>query len=232
MNVAVLIMTDGRDELLDRTLQSAQGHLGGQVTRWFIHDDTGDGDHREDLRRRYPQAEVISASHHRAGFGGSIHRAWRWISLFSEADYVFHLEDDFILNRRVNLRAMARVLAACPHLAQLALRRQAWNADEVAAGGIVEQHPDDYVDAGDHDGNRWLEHRRFFTTNPCLYRRQLCTADWPTGAESEGRFGLGLLRGGLPWGVPGDRVRFGFWGARDSGEWVEHIGHQRAGTGY
>jgi len=26
--------------------------------------------------------------------------------------------------------------------------------------------------------------------------------------------------------------RFGFWGARDSGEWCRHIGHERVGTGY
>ena len=29
-----------------------------------------------------------------------------------------------------------------------------------------------------------------------------------------------------------DDARFGFWGARDSGEWCHHIGVDRVGTGY
>lgn len=232
MNIAVLIMTDGRDDVLDRTIQSARAHLGGPIVRWMIYDDTGDGEHREELRRRYPQVRLISAGR-RAGFGGAIRRAWTFISLFSEADYVFHLEDDFVFNSPVDLRAMAGVLAACPHLAQMALRRQPWNDAERAAGGVVEQHPGSYIEiSGGDDGHAWLEHRRFFTTNPCLYRRELCAAGWPPGAESEGRFGLSLLEHGLPWGVAGPDVRFGFWGSRDSGEAVEHIGHQRAGVGY
>lgn len=236
MNIAVLVMTDGRDDLLDRTIQSAQWNLGGPIVRWMIHDDTGDGDHREALRRRYPHVELISASNRRAGFGGSIRWAWTVLSLQAEAaevDFVFHLEDDFVFRQPVDLRAMAEVLTASPHLAQMALRRQPWNDAERAAGGIVEQHPGSYVEiSGGDDGRAWLEHRRFFTTNPSLYRAELCAVGWPAGAQSEGRFGLGLLERGLPWRVPGPDVRFGFWGARDSGEWVEHIGHQRAGTGY
>ncbi|MCK9921602.1 hypothetical protein MXD61_06815 [Frankia sp. AgPm24] len=234
MDITVLVMTDGRDDLLDRTLQSAQWSLGGPITRWMIHDDTGDAQHREALKARYPQAGVISASNRRAGFGGSLRWAWIVITLLAKADeecFVFHLEDDFVFRHPVDLRAMADVLTAHPHLAQLALRRQPWNPAERAAGGIVEQHPDDYTEVRDGE-HAWLEHRQFFTTNPCLYRRELCTAGWPTGPESEGRFGLGLLDTGLPWGVPGDEVRFGFWGGRDSGEQVEHIGTARVGTGY
>ena len=54
---------------------------------------------------------------------------------------------------------------------------------------------------------------------------------WPDGAESEGRFGIGLRTDGFD-SVPGARVRFGYWGGRLSGEWVHHIGHRRAGVGY
>ena len=102
---------------------------------------------------------------------------------------------------------MARVLASEPYLAQMALRRQPWNAEERAAGGIVEQHPEDFYDrwTGQHE---WLEHRRFFTTNPCLYRRQLLEHGWPEGTESEGHFSIQLRDLGYS---------FGYWGARDSG---------------
>ncbi|ABW12519.1 hypothetical protein Franean1_3107 [Parafrankia sp. EAN1pec] len=239
MSIAVLVMTDGRDEHLDRAVQSARWHLGGPITEWFMHDDSGDDDHRAQLATRYPQFVQLGIGPRR-GFGGAISWAWSVLTInraldfafYLEDDFVFHLEDDFIFHQPVDLGAMADVLTSRPHLAQLALRRQPWNDAERAAGGIVEQHPDDYVEQTDEDGNAWLEHRRFFTTNPCLYPRELCSAGWPAGPDSEGRFGLRLLERGLPWGVSGADVRMGFWGARDSGEWVEHIGHQRAGTGY
>ncbi|WP_241831196.1 hypothetical protein [Parafrankia soli] len=225
-------MTDGRDDTLDRTIQSASWSLGGAIVDWLIHDDTGDASHRRALEDRYPRFSVIPSPLRRAGFGGAIRQAWEFIYTWSKADYILHLEDDFTFRQAVDLAAMAQVLAERPHLSQLALRRQPWNDAERAAGGIVEQHPDDYVQVTDEHGHAWLEHRRFFTTNPCLYRRELCSAGWPAGAQSEGRFGLGLLRSGLPWGVSGPDVRMGFWGARDSGEAVEHIGVQRAGMGY
>jgi hypothetical protein len=119
---------------------------------------------------------------------------------------------------------MALVLDHHPDLVQLALRRQPWNPEEQAAGGIVEQHPDDYTER-EWRGHRWLAHRRFFTTNPSLYRTDLIrTEEWPDVEHSEGMFTHQLLADPL--------VSFGFWGARDSGEWCTHIGHQRVGTGY
>lgn len=230
-SIALLVMTDGRDEELARAIESASVSLEGPIIRRFVHDDTGDEAHRAWVDLRWSFIDQIGAGARR-GFGGAIAYAWSVLAVREDIDFVFHLEDDFVFNHPVDLAAMAAVLAENPQLAQLALRRQAWNAAEAAAGGIVEQHPGDYAEMGDLAGHRWLEHRRFFTTNPCLYRRELCSAGWPARAQSEGHFGIGLLRDGLPWGVPGESVRFGFWGARDSGEAVEHIGHQRIGTGY
>jgi hypothetical protein len=140
------------------------------------------------------------------------------------ASHVWWHEDDFILTRDVDVSAMAGTLDAERDLVQLALRRQPWNDAERAAGGIVEQHPDQFYEVWDR-GRVWLEHRRFFTTNPHLIRAEWLTeTQWPEGPESEGRYSLSLFAGG--------RLRCGFWGARDSGEWCEHIGHERVGTGY
>jgi hypothetical protein len=226
---AILVMTDGRAAYLRKCLTSAYEHLlydyglqPDQVAELWMHDDTGDDEYRARLAAEYPGFEQIGRGPRR-GFGGAIQRAWRVLAARSSADYVFHLEQDFVLTRSVDLDAMAEVLQNHPSLMQLALRRQPWNEAERAAGGIVEQHPDDYREV-EWRGHAWLEHRRFFTTNPSLYRRSLCSLGWPTGAQSEGRFGLSLF-----W--YGDKV-CGFWGARDSGEWVEHIGHERVGVGY
>jgi hypothetical protein len=81
-----------------------------------------------------------------------------------------------------------------------------------------------YTDRHDVYGNQWLEHRRCFTTNPCLYRRSLCAAGWPDELDSEGLMTQRLN------GDPANR--FGYWGPRDDSPWVHHIGSHRVGTGY
>jgi len=200
MSIALLLISDGRDEYLARTRASAVAML-----------------------PRFDHVIHVDDAGHELGFAGAIQEGWRRV-LATDAHYVFHLEQDFTFNRPAGVAGMAQVLRARPHLAQLALRRQPWNAAERAAGGIVEQHPDDYVERA-LGPYRWLEHRRFFTTNPCLYRRWICAQDWPDGPESEGRFGIELLQ-------RRPDMRFAFWGARDSGEAVTHIGEMRAGVGY
>ena len=222
MSVALVVFTDGRDTLLEQTITSAEERLEGPIVERWIHDDTGDDVHRAWIEAQWPSYRQIGGGPRR-GFGGAIRHTWARLVVGSKAEHVFHLEDDFIFRRSVDLAAMAAVLDDHHHLVQLALRRQPWNDAERAAGGIVEQHPDDYLEISDA-ANTWLEHRRFFTTNPSLYRRSLCRLGWPNVAQSEGVFTHQL--------TIDPAVRFGYWGDRGSGEAVEHLGHVRAGAGY
>lgn len=226
--IELLVMTDGRREHIGDTIRSAGDNLVGPIERRWIHDDSGDRDHRAWLEEQFPGWLVIGHPAGRQGFGGAISNAWRHLQAAGAAPFVFHLEDDFTFNRPVDLVSMVEVLKRRPYLVQLALRRQPWNVAEIEAGGIVEQYPDDYVETRLEDGApgpAWLEHRRFFTTNPSLYRRELMARGWPAGAHSEGRFGVELV-------AEDPDARFAYWGSRDSGEWVRHNGHTRNGTGY
>lgn len=220
--ICLLVLTDGRKDCLLRTVGSFNEMVSGRITRRVMHDDSGDPDYRVWLNETFaPDFEIIGPRR-RSGFGEAIARSWRHVAESPER-FVLHLEDDFTFNRPVDLTDLADVIDRHPHLVQLALRRQPWNPEERAAGGIVEQHPDDYADCS-ANGHSWLEHRRFFTTNPSLYRRSLCAVGWPLVEHSEGHFTHRLLAD--------PRVRFGFWGARDSGEWCHHIGVERVGVGY
>lgn len=221
--IDLIVLTDGRDHIF-RAIPSAMMFLEGPIARRVIFDDSADPANHERLRRIFADWEVI-ASPSRSGFGGAINNAWAWLRDNSDSPFVFHLEDDFTFQRAVPLIHLADVLNKTPDLIQLALRRQPWNHDEIAAGGIVEQHPGDYHEVRDHAGRHWLEHRRFFTTNPSLYRRSLTGRGWPQCANSEGHFSIELFEE-FP------NARCGFWGARESGEWVHHIGTTRHGTGY
>lgn len=217
----LLVMTDGRLDCIEQTIESARTNLDGEVTYKVIHDDTADDQHRDRLREMFPDFEVIGQQR-RMGFGGAIQSAWGNIKARPER-FVFHLEDDFTFNEPIDTPAMAHVLDRNPDIVQMALRRQPWNPSELAAGGVIECAPEAYIECSDGLSD-WLEHRLFFTTNPSVYRRTLTDKGWPAGDHSEGVFTRQLLDG------PG--VRFGYWGRRTDAPKVHHIGEHRTGTGY
>lgn len=197
MIVALLVISDGRDEYRQLTLDSAAEML-------------PQPDHLVEVDDR----------DHTLGFDGAIRAGWDQI-LDTDATHVFHLEADYTFHRPVLLAQMGEVLDRHPYLTQLALRRQPWNDIEAAAGTVVP----DYAIEHEMGASRWLEHTRNFTTNPSLYPRWLLEYGWPEGPHSEGRFS-GYLRKLRP------DLRFAYWGGRDDGEAVHHIGVHRAGRNY
>lgn len=222
MSIALLVITDGRRDCIQQTISSAYQMLEGPITHHLIYNDSGDPAYEFWLRHMYAKTFKIHNSSRRRGFGGAIQAAWRILGRLP-IQYVFHLEDDFTFRRPVLLDRMVQVLSDNPYLVQLALRRQPWNFLEAEAGGVVELHPDAYTEMSAGD-SIWLEHRLFFTTNPSLYRVELCDKTWPAAGQSEGRFTHELLAD--------PEIQFGYWGSRDSGEWVHHIGSTRAGERY
>jgi hypothetical protein len=232
VSIAFLVITDGRDEYLRQCIASLDYLHGPVVERWMF-DDTGDSAYRSELRERYPQWRHIHAGP-RSGCAGAFRSAREQVRNSTGAKFLFMIEQDFTFFRYVNMRAMMQVLDDNQHIAEIALRRQPWNEQERAAGGVVEQHPDWYVDKEDKDGRKWLEQGVFYTTNPHLERTSLLNIPWPdhqVGRYSEDTFTHILKSHGTP-EVVGDDVRFAYWGARDSGVWTTHIGYERAGKDY
>jgi hypothetical protein len=210
MTVALLLISDGRHDYLERTLASLTTALGFRSEHELRQSFTGDGN----------QWVHVRDDDHLLGFAGAIAKGWNQV----RTDHVFHVEADFVFSDRMPaLGEMIDLLQRQPQLAQVALKRQPWNAEERVAGGIVELHPDDFTERHD-DYAVWTEHRRFFTTNPSVYSSRLCRIGWPQEPQSEGMFTHRLLRDPL--------LRFAFWGAKLDPPRVEHIGAERAGVGY
>jgi hypothetical protein len=116
---------------------------------------------------------------------------------------------------------MIRALEDHPYLIQMALLRDACYPAERERGGIL-GHPESEFELVRSGGDEWLEHRRFFTLNPTLFRRHLTAHPWPAERHSEAVFGRSLFRS--------PEARAGLWG--DGQAWVTHIGEVRAGAGY
>lgn len=222
--VAVLLIGDGRDELRSDTVQSFLAQVYGYRLGYVVE---------------------VDDRHHTLGFDGAIEAGWHYLAMaLREAaqaglpapfDYVFHLEEDWLFLESIDLRWLAAMLAgaatpkrsALPVLAQAALKRGPVNEVERAAGGLVEQWPDEYRDAGtitpEAGGVPYLTHRLFFTTNPSLYRSSLMLLGWPRCPQSERVFTSRCLQHGY---------HFGFYGERQHPPTVEHLGAVRTGTGY
>lgn len=223
MAVTLVVFTDGRDYIYE-TVPSALAMLDGPITRRIIYDDSGDALNRDRLAAAFPTFTITHCPEGRQGFGGAIRFMWKYLASLDENEFVFHLEDDFVFNRWVNVAAMADLLRDLSAIQQVALRRQPWSQEEHEAGGVVERHPERFASCESH-GYPFLWHREFFTTNPCLYRRSLCRRGWPDDPQSEGKLGA-LLR------MEADNPPFAYWGSRDDEPWVTHIGRERVGSGY
>lgn len=213
--IALLLMTDGRTEYIHQTISSSYSMLRGPITERWMHDDSGDEEHRQWLRTRFPDFAHIGEGP-RKGFGGAYSFAWKTLATKSEASFIFNLEDDFTFNRNIPLEDMARVLNDNPHVYQMALRRQAWNQEEIRAGGVIERWPDNFKQ---EDG--WISHRMFFTTNPSLYRKSLvATRRLPDVKDSEGHFHHSIINSD-------PNALYGYWGLKTDSPWVNHIGRIR-----
>lgn len=233
MKYMLVVITHGIDSNpLNRTLMSFRSCVQPEPVAGYMH---ADGEHAENhsyaaVGRHAWTSWTLGSAFIPSGFCRSARDSWREAAASSDVDYVFWLEHDFIFRRSIDLRPLAEVLDANRHLAQMQLMRDPVNEREVAAGGLFESRPGQYVprwrgeDATDEGPGApaWHEHRSYITTNPCLMRREfMAEHPWPNHADQcEGKFGLELLEAGFSFGV---------WG--DGSPYVEHIG-ERNGFGY
>lgn len=226
-SVTVIVHTGGaeaswpeRSAYLRRSLASLNERVSGPIIQRVIYSDWDDR-HRAELDEiaREHGFYIAGDGHH--GYTGSMQRMWKYLGRRAQGEYVFATEDDFVYPRPVDLRPMIAALQDEPHLAQIALLRDAFYQDERETGGILGWPEPAFTRIGQNGTSR-LEHRLFWTANPSIFSRSITATPWPTGKHSETLFGQALLKD--------ERTRFAFWGSGE--EWTKHIGAVRAGTGY
>jgi hypothetical protein len=227
--VALIVQSGGapetwpqRSAFLRATLASLNEHL--VLPKWerrVIWSDWGD------LFRQ--ELEDIAAEHgfylpprltseRRRGYTASMQAKWRYMATIVKAPWVFLSEDDFTLDRDVDVAAMVEAMDRNPHLVQMALLRDAHDGER-ERGGILGHPKDAFTRTDTH-----LEHARFFTANPSLVRRSIAFEPWPDGHNSESVFGRRVFG-------RDKRARAAFWGHGE--QWVTHLGWDaRAGGPY
>ena len=173
--ITVVVVADGRKEYLTRAVESL-ARLRGPISVRLIHDDSGEAPFTSWLWETYGDRWQVHSTGRRLGFARAMKSAREWVADHDRNPRVWWHEQDFVLTRDIDLEAMGTVLDAHPGLAQMALRRQPWNAAERAAGGIIERWPDDF-DPVTTRGHDWLRHRRWFTTNPAPLPRSVIVSE-------------------------------------------------------
>lgn len=210
MRVGCVVITDGRVEPMARTVRSLLDNVHYEWDDLVMVNDSADADHQHLLKVAFPEFRHI-AHEERLGFAGALNSAW---AATDECDYLFHLEDDFKMKREIPIPDMIRVLQENPHIAQMALKRQPVNAAEVEAGGYLFDNEVEHKSSGDAS---WMEHRKFFTTNPSVIPKWVRDRRFQP-PEAEGKFAIDLF-------AERPDVRCAYWGSGE--EWVTHIGDER-----
>jgi hypothetical protein len=201
------ILTDGRADYLCEAMDTIDRL--GKFDERFIVDDSGDPDYTKWLRENFRGVKVYN-NPTRRGLAGAVEAVWHRAVAF-DADFLFHMEDDFLINEPIDVRSIVATLEGEPDVAQMLLKRQPLVHAELAAGDILGAMGDIDARVG------WVTQQTIFSLNPCVIPRWVLELGWPSGNEAE------MTRNLLAQGA-----RFGVWGDPGSRPLVHHIGDSRS----
>lgn len=224
MNYVLTILSSGRPVYLERTLNSYMQFLNPEPSAVYLFND---GPCLKPLPLDLlPQAPDFEWSDSMLGQCSAQAYCWQ-AAAESEHEWAFHVEDDVVLLRPLDLRNLAAVMERESTLAQMALVRCPWGA-EIEYGGYIPMVPGHYTrrqtacNTPRHRGElmEWIATTRNWANAPALYRTELARSyTWPARPGCETTVGPELIA------RDPDTV-FGLWGAGEP--WVAHIGVERA----
>lgn len=222
MKVLLGIIGNGRADLLERTVASLEEKVKYPFFKRILIDDTGRAEYAVELEEKYGTRYHIIAHPENRGLSGSVRTLWEAAQIL-DVDYIFHVEEDFTFNADIDIEKLISILTMAPHLWQVALKRQPVNPEEAEVGGFMQQDPGAYTQYySNHDPSLvWVEHRKFFTLNPCLYPLSITRPLWPKGG-GEREFSQHVFQN--------PENACAFFGAVDDPPLVDHIGNYRGGN--
>lgn len=226
--IAHVVVTNGRQDYLEKTMQQCFLNVGWdnlKLIGCYIVDDSGDPKYREWLAARFPRYEIVPVGDTPQGYARAMKTVWKTVKR-SGADYVFHLEDDFLFRNPVMLSDLVTVLQDDPGLAEVAFVRQPWFQNEIRHGGLIKalevRQVGPFTDMVSKSGINYIKHRAGWTTNPCVYPRWVTNYRWPNGTYSEPFFGKELLKN--------PKIAFAYYGHKEDKPRCEHIGVVKMGN--
>ena len=204
MRFTLVVTSHGRWEYLGRALEALDRVVGLDFFDRRIL--SLDGVFNEGERNVDGTFEILSTGPERQGLTANLAQAWG--ALNEDDEWVFHLEEDFVIED-APLVEMAETLDAFRNVANMVLLRQPWNQEEIRAGSILKTHRFMLTDMGG-----WLQHEAGFWLNPNVASAALLRSLQP-GVETS-----------LTNQCRARRLTFGYWGGRDDPPRCWHIGSE------
>lgn len=204
MRFTLVVTSHGRWEYLGRALEALDRVVGLDFFDRRIL--SLDGVFNEGERNVDGTFEILSTGPERQGLTANLAQAWG--ALNEDDEWVFHLEEDFVVED-APLVEMAETLDAFRNVANMVLLRQPWNQEEIRAGSILKTHRFMLTDMGG-----WLQHEAGFWLNPNVAHASLLRSLCP-GVESD-----------LTNQCRSRGMTFGWWGGRDDPPRCWHVGSE------
>jgi hypothetical protein len=215
------VLTNNRPVYLERSLRAFVEHVQPHPVETVVMDDGGATQGLSELLAAVlPWPWRTERSHPSLGQCRAQGMLWR-AARDSGPEWSFHLEDDQVIVRPVDLTDLRSVMEAHPHIAQMTLVRTPWGV-EVEHGGYITQDPGWY--SRHHVAHlQWIETTRNWANAPTLVRTSLMREfDFPD-AQCETTIGPNI-RAVYP------DATFGLWGWGES--WCSHIGIERGSSAH
>lgn len=168
----LVVTSHGRWEYLARTL-AALNPIGDSFTRRIY---SCDGCDPYEFFGGVEGSTYLSTGPERMGLTANLAQAWG--ALTAEDEWVFHLEEDFVVHD-APLDEMAGTLDAFPRVANMVLLRQPVNPAELRYSSVLPTIPGGVTERGG-----WLEHTAGFWLNPMVAHSSLLRSLQPGVEES------------------------------------------------
>jgi hypothetical protein len=194
----LVVMGHGRWPYLARALESVEATVGLEFFDRKV--AAFDGCQPPDPIRAV--FDSVWTSDRRKGLTANLGRAWGLLDRTDE--YVFHLEEDFVL-MDAPLGEMAATLEVNRDVANMVLARQPWAPHEAA--GVIRAQPGMKIAHG-----RWVEHQAGFWLNPMVAHASLLRSLKPA------------VEADLTAQCRARGYSFGYWGGLDDEPRCLHVG--------
>lgn len=216
------VIGNGRKDLLAQTIAAAEDFIDHEFDDKIMINDAPSPEYNAYLEQTYGDRFRVISHDKNMGLSGSVQSLWM-MSQMIKADYIFHLEEDFVVNKPITLQPMLDLLEINWSLAQVSLKRQAVNGEESQAGGFMQLHPERYKSefVWSNNGKEvyWVEQNWLFSLNPCLYPIEITRVGWPQGG-GEREFTNRLI-------AERPQTKFAILGKKEDPPLVTHIGSYR-----
>jgi hypothetical protein len=223
------ILGNGRKGYLERTIASWESNLIGDVDHKIIFDDSGDAKYVDWLKKTFgSRFKIVPVGEKSVGQTAALGFIFKYIKEL-DVDYVLQLEEDWMLNRPLDISRIATVLRDNPNILQMRIPRVVWYAPYHVAdlhhGSSLLQylnHPRTKANFRENDQDSWYEWRGnfyFWSHNPSVFSKKILDENYGFISEPnhEQAFGVLLLKT-YPNGSSG------FWARNPYDAYVNHIG--------